>query len=169
MHIGPQHEEESNTNTYLSQVELYYGVIRKSENPGDYRRIKNMKDFIIGILLSAAVIILLESIKSLDKRLVGALTLVGIAFIYVGFAWNDLHSLIIVSISILLFVALSYYGQTKNFNLIVMGLLLHGVWDLVFPRFSSVVPKGYDIFCVTADFILAPYFYFRVSNIGGTK
>ena len=121
-----------------------------------------MKDIIIGIILCTIVIIFLESIRSLDKKLFGALTLVGIAFIYVGFAWNELLSLSIVIISVVAFVALAYYGQTKSFNLIVLGLLLHGVWDVVFPRFSSVVPEGYDIFCLTADVILAAYFYFRV-------
>jgi hypothetical protein len=107
----------------------------------------------------------MEAIRSLDKRLFGALTLVGIAFIYVGFAWNDLPSLIIVAIQVVVFAALSYYGQIKNFNLIVLGLLLHGVWDLVFPLFSTVVPKGYNMFCLTADLILAAYFYFRFNRI----
>ena len=128
-----------------------------------------MKETIIGIILCVIIIIFLESFRSVDKRLFGALALVGIAFIYVGFAWTDLHSLIIVAISVVPFVVLSYYGQTKNFNLIVLGLLLHGVWDMVFPRFSSVVPKGYDIFCLTADFILAAYFYFRFNKRGGHK
>ena len=128
-----------------------------------------MNDIIIGILLSATIIIFLERFKSLDKRLVGALTLVAIPFIYIGFAWTDLHSLIIVAISTIFFVALAYYGQTKNFNLIVLGLLLHGVWDVVFPHFNSIVPKGYDIFCITVDFILAVYFYLRFNKIGGRK
>jgi hypothetical protein len=128
-----------------------------------------MKEIVIGVVLCTIVIIFLESFKSLDKRLFGALTVVGIAFIYVGFAWSDLHSLIIVAIVVVPFVALSYYGQTKNFNLIVLGLLLHGVWDMVFPRFSSVVPKGYDIFCLTADLILAAYFYVRFNKIGGEQ
>jgi len=124
-----------------------------------------MKDIIIRTILSAVVIIFMESLRSLDKRLFGALTLVGIAFIYVGFAWNDLPSLIIVAIAVVLFATLSYYGQTKNFNLIVLGLLAHGVWDLVFPRFSSVVPEGYDLFCLTADLVLAAYFYIRRTRI----
>jgi len=128
-----------------------------------------MKDIIIGIILCAIVIIFLESVRSLDKKLFGAFTLVGIAFIYVGFAWTELRSLIIVTISVVPFVALAYYGQTKRYNLIVLGLLLHGVWDVVFPRFSSVVPEGYDLFCLTADLILAAYFYFRFNKIGGTN
>jgi hypothetical protein len=128
-----------------------------------------MKDIVIGVVVCAIVIAFLEGFKSLDKRLFGALTVVGIAFIYVGFAWNDLRSLIIVVIVIVPFVALAYYGQTKKFNLIVLGLLLHGVWDMVFPRFSSVAPKGYDIFCLTADLILAAYFYVRLNKIGGKQ
>jgi hypothetical protein len=128
-----------------------------------------MKDIVIGVVLCAIIIAFLESVRSLDKRLFGALTLVGIAFIYVGFAWSDLHSLIIVVIQVVTFAALSYYGQIKNFNLIVLGLLLHGVWDMVFPRFSSVVPKGYDIFCLTADLILAAYFYVRFNKIDGEQ
>ena len=128
-----------------------------------------MKDIIIGIIVSTIVIIFMESVRSLDKKLFGALALVAIAFIYVGFAWTELRSLIVVTISVVPFVALAYYGQTKRYNLIVLGLLLHGVWDVVFPRFSSVVPKGYDIFCVTADVILAAYFYFRFNKIGGTN
>ena len=94
----------------------------------------------------------MEGVRSLDKKLFGAFTLVGIAFIYVGFAWTELRSLIIVTISVVPFVALAYYGQTKSYNLIVLGLLLHGIWDVVFPRFSSVVPEGYDLFCLTATY-----------------
>ena len=128
-----------------------------------------MTDIIIGIILCAIIIAFLESFRSVDKRLFGAFTLVAIPFIYVGFAWTDLHSLVIVVIAAVPFVALSYYGQTKNFNLIVLGLLLHGVWDVVFPRFSTVVPKGYDLFCLTADFILAAYFYFRFNKTSANK
>jgi hypothetical protein len=125
-----------------------------------------MKDVIVGVVVCTVLIIFLESFRSVDKRLFAALTLVAIAFIYVGFAWTDLHSLGIVVAAAIPFVALSYYGQTKNYNLIVWGLLLHGVWDLVFPHLSSVAPKGYDIFCLTADVILAAYFYFRLNKLG---
>jgi len=128
-----------------------------------------MKDIIVGTIVSAVLIIFLESVRSVDKRLFGAFTLVAIPFIYVGFAWNDLYALGIVVIFVVPFVALSYYGTTKNFNLIVWGLLLHGVWDVVFPRFSSVVPEGYDVFCLTADVILAVYFYLRFNKIGVSK
>ncbi|MEO5569590.1 MAG: DUF6010 family protein [Bacteroidia bacterium] len=124
-----------------------------------------MSDAIIGVTVSFSVILFLEVFKSFDKRLIGSLTLAGIAFIYVGFVWNELFSLSIVASAVLLFMFLAYYGFTKDFRLIVVGLILHGTWDLIYPRFNSAVPKGYDIFCLTADFILALYFYLRLKTL----
>ncbi|NOU46265.1 MAG: hypothetical protein HOO86_04295 [Bacteroidales bacterium] len=119
-----------------------------------------MKDVVIGLIVSIAVILILEIFKFFNKKIIAALTLVGIAFIYIGFTWQHIPELIVVSISVLLFMLLSYYGFTKNFKLIIVGLVLHGIWDITFPFFSNVVPKGYDIFCLTIDLILAFYFYF---------
>jgi hypothetical protein len=111
----------------------------------------------------------MEVFKHLEKRLISALTLVGIAFIYIGFSWHDITSLVIVVFGVVLFLGLSYFGYKKNFNLIILGLVLHGIWDFLFPFFSSVTPQGYDIFCITIDFILAIYFYFRVNHLKKPK
>jgi len=121
-----------------------------------------MNDFYLGLVLSLVVIVVLEKLSFLEKRLVGALTLTGIAFIYVGFSWHDIQSLILTIIAALVFLTLSYFGYRKNFILIVLGLILHGIWDALFPLFSSSVPEGYDVFCITIDFILALYFFIRV-------
>ncbi len=122
-----------------------------------------MNHFFVGIMLTVAIILFLEIAKSLDKRLIGAITLVGISFIYIGFAWHDFPSLTLSIVSVFLFLLLAYYGYKKNFNLIVFGLVLHGLWDIVFPFFSSTLPRGYDVFCTTVDMLLALYFYFRVN------
>lgn len=124
-----------------------------------------MKDFYIGIITTIAVIGLVEICRFLEKRLIAALTLVGIPFIYIGFAWYDAPSLTIVIVGAALFVALAYFGYQWNFMLIPAGLLLHGVWDLLFPLVSSVAPEGYDIFCFTIDILLAFYFYIRVKPL----
>src|SRR5690606_11071771 len=87
---------------------------------------------------------------------------VGIAFIYIGFTWYDTLSLTYAILGVVVFFALSYFGYKKNFILIVIGLILHGIWDIVFPFFSSSAPEGYGIFCLTVDFLLAIYFYIRV-------
>jgi uncharacterized membrane protein len=121
-----------------------------------------MNDFYIGLITTVAVIAITEGFRFLEKRLIGALTLVGIAFIYVGFSWHDIPSLLITIFGVAVFFALSYFGYKNNFMLIVIGLALHGVWDFIFPWFSSAAPEGYDVFCSTIDFLLAIYFYIRV-------
>jgi hypothetical protein len=124
-----------------------------------------MNDLFIGLITTAAVIGLCEVLTFLEKRLIAALTLVGIPFIYIGFSWNDLPSLILWILGVALFVALAYFGYKRNFILIPIGLVLHGCWDLVFPFLSSTAPEGYDVFCLTIDIFLAVYFYFRVKPV----
>ena len=124
-----------------------------------------MKDFYIGVITTIAIIGFIEMLRFLEKKLTGALTLVGIAFIYIGFSWNDIRSLIYAILGVAVFFALSYFGYKKNFILIIIGLILHGIWDIVFPFFSSTAPEGYGIFCLTVDFLLAIYFYIRVKPL----
>lgn len=121
-----------------------------------------MIDFYIGLITTVAVIAILEVFRFLEKRLMGTLILVGIAFIYIGFTWQDKPSLFLSIGSGAVFFALAYFGYKKNYLLVVSGLLLHGVWDMSFPFFSDAAPSGYDIFCITIDLLLAIYFYFRV-------
>ena len=123
-----------------------------------------MNDILIGILLSIFIIFFLEIFNSFDKKLISVITLVGIAFIYIGFSWQDIYSLFIVVLGIFVFTSLAYFGYTYKYNLIISGFILHGIWDFVFPYFSSTAPVGYDKFCITVDFILAIYFYIRVAN-----
>ena len=123
-----------------------------------------MTDFYIGLTTSAIIIALLEILKFFDKRLIAAFTLVGIPFIYIGFSLHDTPSLIYCIAGVTLFSMMAYFGYKKNFILVIAGLALHGVWDVLFPYFSSVQPKGYDIFCITIDIILAVYFFMRVKR-----
>ena len=95
-----------------------------------------MKDFYIGIITAIAIIGLLEIARFLEKRLIGALTLVGIAFIYIGFSWSEILSLTYSILGAALFFALSYFGYKKNFILIIVGLILHGIWDMYQDSFA---------------------------------
>jgi len=108
---------------------------------------------------------LIEILGFFEKRLIGALTLVGIAFIYIGFSWNEILSLAYAILGVSIFFSLSYLGYKKNFILIIAGLILHGIWDILFPLFSSAAPEGYGIFCLTVDLLLAMYFYVRVKPL----
>jgi hypothetical protein len=74
-----------------------------------------MNNFYIGLITTVVIIVLLEVFRFLEKRLIGALTLVGIPFIYIGFSWNDTASLIFSIAGVAVFVALSYFGYKNNF------------------------------------------------------
>ena len=105
-----------------------------------------INDFLIGICVAIGITLFLETSKQFNKKIIATLTLTGIAFIYVGFVWQNVAELIIVSVSVIFFIFLSYYGFTKNYKYIILGLILHGLWDLIFPHFSIFVsgPIGAD-------------------------
>ena len=124
-----------------------------------------MNNFYIGLITTVVIIGILEVFKFLEKRLIGALTLAGIAFIYIGFSWNDTPSLLFSIFGVAVFFPLSYFGYKNNFILIIIGFVLHGIWDLLFPFFSSTAPEGYDVFCLTIDFCLAVYFFLRIKPL----
>jgi hypothetical protein len=124
-----------------------------------------MNDFYIGLATTIVVIVLMELLRNSDRRLIGALTLSGIAFIYIGFCWKDVPSLVAAIFGVGVFFALSYLGYKWNFLVIIIGLLLHGAWDIVFPLFSSAAPEGYGIFCLTIDILLAIYYYLRIRPV----
>lgn len=125
-----------------------------------------MNDFVMGLAWTIGIIGFLEIFSTFDKRLLAAYTLTGIPFIYIGFSFHDPPSLFASILAVGFFIALAYYGYKKNFYLVIAGLALHALWDLVFPLFSSMAPKGYDIFCITIDVLLALYFLFRIKIIG---
>ena len=128
-----------------------------------------MADFYIGLITTAVVVALLEIPGLLEKKLAGAMTLSGIAFIYIGFSTHDMESLVYCIIAVAFFFGLSYFGYKKNFILVIVGLILHGIWDIAFPYFSNVAPGGYDIFCLTIDFLLAVYFYIRIKPLAASN
>ena len=124
-----------------------------------------MNNFYIGVITTISTIGIFEIFKTSDRRLLSAFTLGGIAFIYVGFAWPDLPSLMITVFGVALFLALSYLGYKKNFYFIIIGLVLHALWDFLYPLFLDTAPTGYDIFCITIDLLLPIYFFFRIRPI----
>lgn len=121
-----------------------------------------MNDFLLGLGTTAAVIIFIEIFKSLDRKLIGSLTVSSIAFIYLGFSnWGTLTYTIIAAA---FFFGLAYAGYKRSYLYTVLGLFLHGVWDLAFPHYTDIVPHGYDVFCLTIDWLLALYFILRLKK-----
>jgi hypothetical protein len=118
-----------------------------------------MIPFIVGLSSGLLLIALLLILKQYDKQLIYGLTLTGIAFLYIGFTWSDLSSLIITSIQGLAFLTLAYYGIKKSMYIFALGYFLHGIWDLVYDVFDKpgLIPPQYDVFCLTIDFVIGIY------------
>jgi hypothetical protein len=123
-----------------------------------------MTAVIIGLGVTAAIVVFTEIFRKIDLKLLASLTLAVIPFIYIGFS-IDPHELMLTIPAASLFLMLAYWGYKKNYMLTVAGLALHGLWDVFFPHVSEVAPQGYDVFCLTIDILLAVYFYFKLKPI----
>jgi len=123
-----------------------------------------MTGFIFGIGVTAAIIAFAEIFKKIDLKFFASLNLAVIPFIYIGFS-IDPYVLILTTPAASLFLMFAYWGYKKNYMLTVIGLALHGLWDVVFPYISTVAPHGYDVFCITIDILLALYFYLKLKPI----
>jgi hypothetical protein len=123
-----------------------------------------MTGFIIGFCTTMAIIAFAEIFRKIDLKFFASLNLAVIPFIYIGFS-IDPRVLMLTIPAALLFLMFAYWGYKKNYILTVIGLALHGLWDVVFPHVSTVAPHGYDVFCITIDVLLALYFYLKLKPI----
>lgn len=120
-----------------------------------------MTSIILAIIITTVIIAVAEIFKKIDLGFYASLNLAVIPFIYIGFS-IDPWVLALTIPGALFFLFLSYYGYKKNYLFTVFGLILHGVWDVLFPHASKVAPEGYDVFCITIDSLLALYFYIKL-------
>ena len=123
-----------------------------------------MTAFIIGLSTTVAIITFTEIFRKIDLKFFASLSLAVIPFIYIGFS-IDPHSLMLTIPGASFFLMFAYRGYKKNYLLTVIGLALHGLWDILFPLVSTAAPHGYDVFCLTIDVLLALYFYFKLRPI----
>ncbi|ULQ51940.1 DUF6010 family protein [Flavihumibacter fluvii] len=114
---------------------------------------------IIGVSSAVIIIFLFVLFGQFDKRTVYGLILSGIGFLYVGFVWTDIPSVVINAIQAIVFLFIAYYGVKKSIYLLGLGYFLHGCWDIVYPFFRDpgLIPPQYDLFCSTLDFVLCMY------------
>lgn len=117
-----------------------------------------MNAAIIGILSGIVTIAIIRLLK-LDKPMMYALILSGIGFIYVGFTWTDITTLIAACIQAIFFLFLAYFGIKKNLYFLIAGYFLHGLWDLSYDLLfiRDLVPSHYDLFCLSIDFTIGIY------------
>lgn len=118
-----------------------------------------MTSVIIGISGGLLIILLFSILKQFDKKVIYALILSGIGFLYVGFTWTDVSSLIITALQAVIFVFFAYYGVKRNLYFLAAGYFLHGLWDLAYDffRLPNLIPPHYDFFCLSIDFTMGIY------------
>lgn len=131
-----------------------------------------MTETISGIIAAFTLILVYQVLsKYFTAKLLAATTLVGIAFIYVGFSLKENPALLIVLevgfALALYFVAIIGYAQ--NSMLIAFGILLHGIWDIFHHNglpIQTNVPGYWPTFCFIIDIIDGIYFVyiFRVQK-----
>ena len=120
-----------------------------------------MTAFFIGLGTTVAIIAFAEIFRKIDLNFFASLILAVIPFIYIGFSIAP-QPLMLTIPGASFFLMFAYWGYKKSYILTVIGLALHGLWDVVFPHVSTVAPHGYDVFCGTIDVLLALYFYWKL-------
>ncbi len=106
------------------------------------------------------------------EKIFYSLTLIPIAFIYVGFAYyyGDLSAVHAEIIGVIIFLVFALLGQFMATSILIYGYILHALWDFFHEIFVmgidarvpwTQVPSGYAAFCVTYDLIIAVYIYKR--------
>lgn len=132
-----------------------------------------MTPIIIGISSGLLVILLVGIIKHLDKRIIYALILSGIGFLYVGFTWTEPQALIVNAVQAIFFLFLAYYGIKGHPYILAIGYFLHGTWDVLYNLIPGpdLIPPHYDLFCLSIDFTIGLYllFYNNQTLIKPTK
>lgn len=116
---------------------------------------------LIGLVSSLITILIFTFLKRIDKNTIYGLILMGIGFLYIGYTWTDINTAIMSLVQALFFMVLAYLGIKRSYWFLVVGYLLHGLWDFVYPLVANpdLLPPDYDYFCFTYDFIVGLYLF----------
>jgi hypothetical protein len=129
----------------------------------------------IGGMSAAGSVYIAKSIFSAKvEQIFFGLFLIPIAGFYLAFTayFGDKDAWRLEATAVAVFALFGLVGVRVPFVLIV-GYLLHGLWDAVHefnahaggsllgPRQTTSVPLAYGFFCATYDFLMATYFYTR--------
>lgn len=112
--------------------------------------------FFIGALLSVIVLFQTKIMGLEDNKGFFTSLLVVIPTYYILFAYVSTGLILEEIIVSLLFIIIATIGALYSFFIIGIGLVLHGVFDLVHDSFinNPGVPNWWTLFCAGADFVL---------------
>lgn len=111
--------------------------------------------------------------RYISMKLLAATILVAIAFIYVGFALkeNSVSGIIVEVIAALAFYFMAVIGYSRKPQLIALGILLHGLWDITHHIISGLNanPDYWPVYCLTIDILWSIYFYYILKKEKGNS
>lgn len=114
-----------------------------------------------GIFLAAGLLFYLKRFSERTRLTIGAFALLLATLVYVLFALLSQNQLYITIeiVGLLLFLLLIWLGYQYSFWFIVLGWLLHVLWDMGLYPAETVpyVPQWYAWFCVGFDIVMALY------------
>jgi len=121
---------------------------------------------ILSAIATAFIVITFTILLSghFSAKLIAATILCSIAFIYVGFSLkaNTISSIALEITVTLAFYLIAIVGYARNTVLIAVGILLHGVWDILHHSALLVttdIPGYWPLYCLATDIILSVYFF----------
>ncbi|HET6268135.1 MAG TPA: DUF6010 family protein [Acidobacteriota bacterium] len=128
-----------------------------------------VRAIVVGVISGALTALLAWSPWIPDHVAFHTVALAIIGAIYLGFAFSDGRiSIMILEISVgTVFVVLALLGMWVAPMFIAVGLVLHGVWDLMHRPggVSTKLPSWYPPFCAAYDFVFAGIFFYLARDI----
>ena len=128
-----------------------------------------VRAIIIGLLGGILTALIAWSPIIPDPIVFHTVSLTMIGAIYMGFAFADGRpSIVILELSVAtVFIVLALLGLWVAPLFIAVGLVLHGIWDLLHhPRgIKTKLPVWYPPFCAAFDFLFAGVFLFLARDI----
>ena len=123
---------------------------------------RNLRQILNGLVLAALSIIVHQFLSQQRAMEMTSFLMVLIGSVYYGFALLDKnkHARMIEMLVATFFVLLGIFGLWFSPWLLVIGLALHGLWDLLHhnkSRHLSKIPGWYVPFCSSYDFIMSVY------------
>ncbi len=123
---------------------------------------KTLINILIGLGLGIVTIILHLTLTESKGLELTSFLLVLIGSVYYGFALLSKHkkAMIIEIIVASVFVAMGIFGLWISPWVLVIGLFLHGLWDIAHHNSSSKlvkIPQWYIPFCATYDWVIGIY------------
>jgi hypothetical protein len=128
-------------------------------------------EYVVGVLLGLAVPLFARAVGFDRDRSFYTVVLVVTASYYDLFAvlGSSMHALLSELVATAAFIILSAVGFRRNLWLVVVGLLAHGVFDIVHRALieDPGVPRWWPMFCLMFDVAAAAYLARRLLQRSG--